>query len=269
MRIEELHWNILKHMQRSPAHLLHAHEAGYASTERQGFGTLVHAVTLGGEFVVWEGKTRQGKAWEEFKTSHEGKTIVNAKDHHKARRVADKLRAHPIAAALLVGETEKNWTCMLHGRWCGGTIDVYNPQTRALVELKTASSVHPERLKKAAQWYGYHGQLAWYRDAVRARGGAVDSAHIVAVETSAPYAVTVLDLTERILLAGEKLNRVWLEQLRVSEDSDEWPEYARGPVEWDVDDDEDGELVFDDDAGEDDVGALSFSASTFLREGKA
>ncbi len=246
MRIDELHWNILKQIQRCPAVLRHAYEAGYASTERQGFGTLVHATTLGGDFVVWEGKTRQGKAWEEFKAANAERTIVNLKDHLRAITITDKLRNHPHAGPLLVGEQELNWTAKMFGRMCGGTIDVYNPSTRALVELKTASSVHPERLKKAALWYGYHAQLAWYREAIRAKGGAVDSVWIVAVETSAPFPITVLHLSERLLLDGEKRNRLWCEQLKVCEDADQWPEYAQGPVSWDLEDEEQ-ELVFDDD----------------------
>ena len=54
-----------------------------------------------------------------------------------------------------------------------------------------------------------HAQLSFYRDALEHRGPC----YLIAVETVAPYAVTVMHLTERALLEGDKLNRMWLERL--------------------------------------------------------
>jgi hypothetical protein len=257
MRIESLHWNVLKRIDQSPSHLLAAYRQELESKPPQDFGTLCHLTTFGGEFAVWDGR-KQGKKWDEFATANAGKRVFSAKAHHRALRITDKLLSHPTAAPLLMGEQELAWEAPMLGRDCAGTIDVYNPQTRALVELKTASSTHPERFKRAALWYRYHAQLAWYREAIRAKGGEVESCWIVGVETAPPYAVTVLELTERLLLDGEKRNRLWIERLRVCEESDDWPEYAQGPVPFDLEEEDDRELVFDDedeDGSDDDAEA--------------
>ena len=53
----------------------------------------------------------------------------------------------------------------------------------------------------------------------------------MAVETSPPYPVTVLRLTDRALAAGEKLIYAWMERLHVWEKSGEFPAYSQAPTE--------------------------------------
>jgi hypothetical protein len=73
-----------------------------------------------------------------------------------------------------------------------------------------------------------------YREALRSVGVTVARAVIVAVETSPPYCVTVLELTDRALDVGYRTACAWLEQYKVCRDSDEWPGYVQAPVPFDI-----------------------------------
>lgn len=240
MRLPVLHWSILKRMAQSPAHLLHAYMHPTEPTAAMRFGTLVHALVLGGDVVVYEGE-RRGNAWRDFAEAHEGRTIVTAKERDAAARVADAVLASTVAAPLLVGERERAWQASLYGRRCGGRIDVAG--AAATVELKTTNDAEPYRFQRACLRMGYAAQLAWYQDARRELGEDPGEAFIVGVETKAPYPVTVLRVTPRALDGGRKLNRLWVERLEACEASDEWPGYAQSVLDLDVV--EDAGLIID------------------------
>lgn len=238
-RVEELHWSTLKHIAKSPAHLRASVEQPSEPTAAMRFGTLVHSVALGGDYIVWPGE-RRGKAWAEFELAHEGRLIVTQNEIERAKRVADAVLSDPVAAPLLDAPREVSWKKNLHGRPCAGRADILGDGYVA--DLKTTACAEPDTFRRYALKMAYHGQLAFYRDALLAgRGRAL----LIAVETTLPYAVTVLELTERCLLEGAKQNRLWLERLAACEEADHWPGYVQSAIELDVV--EDGNiLVFGD-----------------------
>lgn len=238
--IPELHFSTLKLMAKSPAHVKAAIDNEWAPTRAMNLGTLIHSLVLGGDVVVYEGQ-RRGKAWEAFEEEHDGRFIVTRKEHDDARRAADAVQRHPIAGPLLDGRKEWAWRTMLHGRPCAGRIDVAG--LRATVDLKSTNDAEPFRFQRACLRMGYHAQLAWYQDARRMLGEDPGDAYIIGVETKAPFAVTVLRVTPRALLEGQKLNRLWLERLAACEAADEWPGYVQSIVDLDVA--EDAGLIID------------------------
>jgi hypothetical protein len=158
--------------------------------------------------------------------------------------MADAVRANPEARALLTGTREKTILFDSLGIPCRVTPDVVGPG--CVVELKTTADASPRRFPWHALRMQYHAQLAWQIHGVRQSGqGTPDRAFIVAVESSAPYAVTVLRLTDRALEHGERAFRLWMEQLKVCLESDRWPGYSDAIVDLDVPDDE-LELTFGD-----------------------
>lgn len=237
--VEELHFSDLKNMAKSPAHLRYGVEAGWKPNRAMNVGTIAHALLLGGDFVVYEGR-RHGKKWEEFEAEHEGRMIVTRKERDEAAAMASSVDRHPIASRLLVGDHERPWTATMYGRKCAGRIDVAGPDT---VELKTTNDAEPNRFQRQCLRMAYHAQLAWYQDARRALGEGPGEAYIVGVESKAPYPVTVFHLTERALLEGRKLTRLWIERLAACEAADEWPGYVQSVVELDIV--EDAGLVID------------------------
>lgn len=242
-RNPELHFSSLKNIARSPAHYRAGLDRQFVETPAMRFGTLVHAMVLGGDYVVYDGE-RRGKAWSEFASQHDGTLIVTASEHDRAERCAQAVASHPIAYRYLVGDTERSWAATLYGRRCAGRIDVSGPGYT--VDLKTTTTTEPGRFQRQCLSFAYHAQLAWYQDARRALGEEPGEAIIIGVETAAPYAVTVLRLTARALEEGRKLCALWTERLRVCEEADEWPAYTQTIVDMDIV--QDDELTFADES---------------------
>jgi hypothetical protein len=226
-------------MSRSPAHYLASigDDDGRDSLAMR-IGRGAHALLFGQAVTVYDG-IRRGKAWDEFRAEHDGVEILNKREHLEASGMALSVLHHPDASALLfargvVHEQRLDWE--LNGRACRSTPDARTDSV--LVDLKTSKSSAPDQFGWHARSFSYHGQLAFYRDAIRSLGiGTADEIYIVAVESARPYPVTVFRVTERSIEAGRRAYRAWFEQLLVCEENCHWPGYAQRIVDLDIDDD--------------------------------
>ena len=235
----------LKRFSQSAAHYHAACQWDDDDTLSRRIGRGAHAILFNTPLVVWH-KRRQGKAWEAFETEHAGREILTESEHLQALAIANAIRRHPIAAPLLFDGTalERSLSWKIDGRSCTGTPDSVGPGR--VVDLKTARTTEPDRFTRQATWMHYHAQLAWYQDGLELAGKQRPAeCYIVAVESVAPYAVTVLKLTERALDAGRKLNRLWWERLRACESANAWPPYAQSVIDFDVPDDDADRLIID------------------------
>jgi hypothetical protein len=203
-------------------------------------GRIVHWNVLGGmpddedgRITLWDGR-RQGNEWKAFEAEHAGDEIVTPAEWEAALAIADAVKNDPLAVPLLEGvrETQLRWA--IGPRACSSRPDVLNPSTGVLVDLKTTTDASLIGLKRQAWRMGYGGQLAFYRDAAAYHGVMVRDAYIIGVEVKAPYAVTVLRLTDRILDQGQRMYRAWFERLLVCEASNEWPSYTQHVETFDV-----------------------------------
>lgn len=251
--LEPVRYSRLKLMGLSPAHY---HAATKDETYAMERGSAVHSLVLETEEVLgWEdGRPRRGKDYEAFAAEHEGAIILTHTEYQMAKAQADAVKANPLAMRLLDGHRENEIAFKIGDRPCGGRPDVWTPSF--VTELKCTVSSHPERFAWQAYKLGYAGQLAWYSDALVLLGKAAPEAHyIVAVESKAPYVVTVFRLTRALIEQGRRNYRTWFEQLMVCEATDEWPGYCQAVVPLDVREAE-GALVFgDEDEGEGDGAA--------------
>lgn len=68
---ERVHFSALKRIERSPAHFRAGILEPRPSSPSMGFGTLVHALVLGGEVIVYDGE-RRGSSWAAFKAIVDG-----------------------------------------------------------------------------------------------------------------------------------------------------------------------------------------------------
>lgn len=235
----------LKAFAQSPRHYLHAVQEQRPDTLAMRLGRGGHAVVFGLPVVLWAGKVRNGKVWDAFRAEHEGHAeILNVKEWDVSHRIADALRSHPIASALLFGEgmfsngvvheQQIEWSWL--GKACTSRPDARSPGY-AIVDLKTTQSADPEKFRRDAIWRGYHAQLAFYALAdeheTKRRAGDL---YIVAIESKPPYVVTALQLTPRATEQGERLCRLWFERLLVCEQSNAWPEYSSSIVQLDAPD---------------------------------
>ncbi len=234
---EPVRFSRLKLMAKSAAHFAE----GYGpETGPMRKGTALHAYLLGGEknVAVYTGGARNPnfKAWKAFQAAHEGKHILIPSELEKVAGMRRSLERHDRAMWLLDGIQERRiyWTDA--GRRCMGTPDNVLPKggKKIGVELKSCESSHPELFRWKCRRYAWHAQCAWYRRGIELCGeygpGPVDEFYIVAVESTAPYPVTVFRLDEESLDAGDKMTRLWLEQLKVCEATDHFPAYAESDV---------------------------------------
>lgn len=227
-----VHFSRLRLIARSPAHYAYATAEETPSLER---GTAVHALVFETQRIVsWEeGRPRRGKDYDKFVADNPNALILTHVEGQKALAMAEAVRRCREAMRVLDGtrETLREWD--LGGRACAGTPDVVSRQF--VTELKTTVSSHPERFAWQSLRMAYHAQLAWYLDGVM-KGGqlAPENAYVVAVESTAPFPVTVFRVSNRAIEEGRKLYRLWWEQLMNCERSDEWPAYAQSVLELDI-----------------------------------
>jgi hypothetical protein len=225
-------------MTKSPAHYLDALLLSQKDTAPKRKGRATHAFLLGDEasIAVYPGPVRRGKQYDAFAAEHRGSEIMIASEMVDVLGMRDAVRRHPEACRLLFSDTrlENEVAWKIGERQCAGRIDSY--AVDRIVELKSTMSAAPGRFPRQGRWLAYHAQLAWYRNGVRLCGLArAQSAYVVAVESSRPYPVTVFELTRDALEQGERLWRLWFEQLRVCEDSGHWPAYSEAIEPFDVD----------------------------------
>ena len=233
--IEPLRFSRLKLIGRSPAH----YAAGTAVFDQTAVdrGSAVHAALLGGKRVISAPMVRRGKEWEAFKADNSDAIILTEAELYKASGMVRAVQANKEAMRVLDGVREKTLAWSIGGRPCVGTPDVYTDHL--VTELKTTKCSEPRKFAWQARSLAYHAQVAWYRDGIMLGDNKRPAdCYCVAVESAAPFPVTVFQFTPRMLEEGRKLYSAWLNQLKVCEDSDEWPGYTQGIVELDVADDE-------------------------------
>lgn len=239
---ERVRFSYLKLMSLSPAHYRAAVEKRTYEMER---GDALHNLILGGkEVVAYPGKVRRGKEYEAFVAENPNAIILTKSDWARAVGMADAITSHRLAVELLEGqhELEVDWNWL--GRDCQSHIDNLGGGGEFITELKSTVSSNPDRFQWQSLRYQYNAQLAFYWEAVLQSGLAVPrEAFVVAVESSAPYVVTVMRLTERALDHGRRSCRLWMERLLGCEAAGEWPGYVGNIVPLDVPEDE-PELTF-------------------------
>lgn len=234
---EPVRFSRLKLMAKSAAHFAEGYGAETGPMRK---GTGLHAYLLGGEksVAVYTGGARNAKfaKWQAFQAANPGKHILIPSELEKVAGMRKSVEQHARASWLLDGIQERriHWTDA--GRACMGTPDNVLPKggKKILVELKTSETSHPEHFVYKCRRYAWHAQCAWYKRGVEECGeygaGAVDEVYIIAVESSAPYPVTVFRLDQESLEAGAKMCRLWLEQLLVCEKNNHFPAYAESDV---------------------------------------
>lgn len=232
--MQPIRFSHLKQMALSPYHYQYARANEAEQSLAMRIGSVTHALICGAPVAVYPGPVRRGKEWEAFAAANCDRVICNTKEFEESNGVADAVRAHVVASTLILGadrrEETQHWTTLEMP--CRGTPDAWTDQY--VVDLKTTRCAEPEKFQRDAMFRAYHAQLAWYADGLAEMDGKVRDCFIVAVENKAPYAVSVHKLTAGTIEQGRRLNRLWLERVKVCEASGEWPGYSPLPLAWDI-----------------------------------
>lgn len=235
--IDPLRFSRLKQMAKSPAHYAAWREDDTISPQME-VGVAADRLLLGiGRVLAYPGAQRRGKDYEAFCAANPDAMIVTQKQGATALGIAESVQACPDALRLLTGIKQQTIYWDFLDRACRGTPDVRGDGF--LTDLKTSETSDPRRFPFKVRQFAYHGQMAFYETGVQLAGlPPVTQSYIVAVEQEPPHVVTVYRLTERSIELGARLVRLWMEQLRVCEQSGQFPPYSQSIVDLDLFEDE-------------------------------
>jgi hypothetical protein len=198
------------------------------------FGTIVHAIALGepGDVVCVDAADWRAKAAKEARAEAAvaGKLACLAEEYDRATYAAyvgmALVRALLPDGALIRTETGYLWQDAPTGAWCRGLADVVHiPDPRqgrrpVVVDLKTTSATQAEWMRGVPAKYGYHVQMAAYREMVGLAWGVspADVDYYLVVVPEEPADAWVATLSEAYAEVGEarwrRAKRVWAECCR-------------------------------------------------------
>lgn len=230
--IDAVNWSTLKYMRESPMHYRHALAVPREDTPAFALGRVTHTLVFEpekfeAEYVIWEGGKRQGKEWTAFRDDHPDQTIFKPGEIDTATAMAEAVRRHPLVQPYLDGgvfEQAIFWTDPETGLHCKGKPDWLLVSDRILLDLKTTVSAEARRFGAMAARYGYHLQMAHYRNGIEhGLRWAPRKVMIVAVEKDPPHDVSVFQIADDDLyLASEEVAEL-LNMVRVCRESGRWP----------------------------------------------
>ena len=198
-----LSYSSLKQFDVSPNHLISYWNRDLTSSSAQVKGTLIHTLTLEPDtfeekYAIFEGKVKRGKAYDEFVLENEGKMIISNSDFLEASQVKAAVWENEAVRLLfdMTNTTEElvEWTS--NGISLKGFIDGIGDDF--IFDLKTTQSSDPKRFASDAFKYGYAMQAAMYCEAK-----SIKNFYIIAVESKAPFNVTLFKMTDEMLAYGK------------------------------------------------------------------
>jgi hypothetical protein len=234
-------------MGRAPRFYLHSLTREWDSAPAR-LGRCTHLkIHKNAPYLVYPGE-RRGKAWKAFYEANKGVEIFTAKEAAKADNMADSVMSDPVARELYESSAasaklEHTIHWRIGNRECQSTPDLFNADVE--VDLKTSRCCKPGIFD--ARWgdlrkMAYHGQLAFYADAIayywqNNRPVPIrtnPTRHIVAVESEEPHLVSVFNIKPALIEEGRALYSSWFQQLLVCEESNVWPSYSQHAIDVDV-----------------------------------
>jgi hypothetical protein len=231
LAIDAVNWTTLKEMRRSPLHYKHRLAHARPDTSPLRAGRSAHTAVFEPDrfmldYAVFKGKTRRGKAWEEFLAAHPGQTILTVKEYATALAYRDAVRKSPLASPYLAtGEAEKaiEWTDPETGLRCKARLDFLSTSRPAIVDLKGSATIAYGAFIATAYRMGYHCQLGLYQWGVKEALGLDLPVVVIPVEANAPHDVGAFPYGEPELEAGLNEARSMLVKLAYHLEKNDWP----------------------------------------------
>lgn len=248
----------LGQLQRSPQHYI-TDTGPDEKSKHLVLGSIVHAgqlepLALAERYAVMpqfeldpENRTKSGarstskstdwyrEQFEKFMDANRGKTVVEAGWYRQMVEIVGQLTRCDRAARLLCGpgqvEVTLVWDDPGTGLRCKARVDRTAPVWNAMADLKTCADL--EAFPRSIVRYGYHRQLAHYREGWSILTGDVLTPWIVAVESIAPFCVQAAPISEEALEAGQRQRKRLLALLRDCKDTDNWPG-PPSPTAWTI-----------------------------------
>ncbi|MEH0552525.1 PD-(D/E)XK nuclease-like domain-containing protein [Streptomyces sp. B21-101] len=223
-----------------PAKFRYEQDNPSAPTKTFDYGNAAHKVVLGnGPKLIlvdhdnWN--TNDAKA-EVAAARAQGGIPLKRHEIDMVEAMADAIRRHPLAAALLdpaYGAPEQS------GFWIDEATSIrrrvrfdWLPSIQSgrllIPDYKTTTDASEEAMQKDIAKYGYNQQADWYEDGARALGLGGDDAELllIAQEKKPPYLVNVIGIEFFSRQIGRAKNRAAIEKFAECTASGHWPGYA-------------------------------------------
>jgi len=218
----------------------------YEDTEGQKFGRAAHVAVLEPNLFdkqFFRGPDdRRGAKWGaavEIAASMNKDCLVSH-EYDDALRLRDALASAASVQSLLKGhpaiEQSAFWMDERHVQ-CRVRPDLYNHDSRVMVDLKATVSASPVEWCKRIGDYGYHLQEYMYRvgwEAASRGQHKVDQFVFLCVEKTPPFAFAMYELKPRLRAEGEAIFHRVMDIYASCKVSNVWPSYASGVQEIDM-----------------------------------
>jgi hypothetical protein len=233
-------WSALKIIGDSPLLYEHRKRTPRADTGAFVFGRAFHAALLQPEvyrsgWKVYNGDSRKGKDWDRFVRLYGDEfEIVLEEEAERIVTMVARTRAHDEAAMILdfPGINERAAFWMEGGRRMKAKLDRLCWQPGALedpsaplfvVDAKTTRDLKPEQFGRAADNYGYAGQMEHYT-----RGAEILTRRqcipiLLAVEKEAPHDVGLFRVPDHLRGPAGRYRQSLLDKLARCESEQHWP----------------------------------------------
>jgi hypothetical protein len=177
-------------------------------TKAMVWGTLIHLSVLepseaSESVLVYDGDRRK-KDYKEFKAANVGKYIITPDEKDELERITDSVMAHP-EAGRIIEDSVKEVSCVWQSQRYGAAkarFDCYGGDY--IADLKSTSAIEPWAFQQQAYKLGYHIQAGWYCEGVQEKTGTLPAFYVIAVESSAPYDVSVFEYDEEAIAIGRE-----------------------------------------------------------------
>jgi len=232
-------WSSLKIVGDSPRMYDHNRRHPREDTPAFVFGRAFHAALLQPEvygvgWKVYAGQ-RRGKAWEQYRRLYgDDYEIITESEAAEIEAMVATVRAHDEAAMILdlpgINERAAFWT--EGGRQMKAKIDrlCWSPgadtdPTAPLfcVDVKTTREIEPEAFARAADNYGYIGQMEHYSTGAEVLTGRPCTPILLAVEKGKPYDVGLFRVSPEARQMGAAYRQSLLDRLTACETTGSWP----------------------------------------------
>jgi len=206
--------SMLSLLNKSPQHLQMHLNGVKQETPALNFGKAFHTIVLepqkiDTDIAVFDGKTRRGKVWEDFKITNQSKTIITESEYNKILLMRKEL-VSPVDTYDFIEESEHEvvriWEMANNSEdggiiKCKGKVDcIYkSDNTKVLIDVKTTQDSSPDAFKRTAYKYGYHRQCAFYL-----HGFDADEFWFAVVEKEAPYRTALYKASEEFIERGRQ-----------------------------------------------------------------
>ena len=205
-------------LNKSPQHLLQYMQGAQEESKALDIGKAFHTMVLepskiDNQVIVFEGKTRRGKAWDEFKMENADKTIVSTSEWNMINNMSNILFENEQAMSF-ISESKHEVVEVWEDRGinCKGKADMVVTNIddkKILIDLKTTRDSSPESFRRSAYNYGYDRQAAFYLDGFQA-----DEFWFLVIEKESPYRVGIYKASEEFIEGGRQKNQSLLERYK-------------------------------------------------------